>query len=346
MVKVKRSIFGVHQGQEIECFTLSNLLGYRLSVMTYGATILEYVTPNRKGIFDNIVVGSSRLADYVKAAPRWGAAIGPVAGRIANGQFQLNGQLYQLSVQENGHHLHGGLTGFDNAVFQVESIEDDCIRLYLERKDGTGGYPGNVKTWITYQLKSNGAVVIDYRIQTDKDTLVNPTNHSYFNLTGHWQQNIENIQIQLAVRSYLELDPHMIPTGKRIEDSTALSALRKGVRFSEFLTIEEDAFTQIGGIDHPFELDKTQLNAVILTDDASGRMLTVQTEAPSVVIYTANSFEGNTFLEGQTPIAHCGIALETQLLPDAIHHPDFGNIILSKDEEFRSRTVYHATVIE
>lgn len=346
MGRIKKAIFGYHQNQAIECFTLSNQGGYRVSVMTYGATLLEYVTPNRKGGFDNIIVGSSRLADYIHAAPRWGAAIGPVAGRIANGRFQMNGQQYQLPVERNGHHLHGGSTGFAETVFQVKRIEDDYVTLYAEREDGTGGYPGTLTVWITYQLHENGALEIDYRIQTNADTLVNPTNHSYFNLRGDWRETIDEMTIQVAATSYLELDEQAIPTGKRILESAALQALREGVSFADFFKIEEAPFQRVNGIDHPFELAQTEKTPIVLRDEQSGRQLTVQTEAPSAVIYTANGFDEDTLLEGDTPPIHCGVALETQSLPDAIHHDDFGSIILRKQEEYRSKTIYHATVME
>ena len=152
MKQYQESVFGEWQNQEVRAYRLENDKGYQLSVMTYGATILEYVTPDKEDQFANIILGFDRFEDYVGNSPKYGASIGPVAGRIAGASFELNGQTYRLEANNGANCNHSGPTGWDSALFSVESVTDQEITLYTERADGTGGFPGNLKIWVTYGL--------------------------------------------------------------------------------------------------------------------------------------------------------------------------------------------------
>ena len=175
MKQYQESVFGEWQNQEVRAYRFENDLGYQLSVMTYGATILEYVTPDKEDRFANIILGFDRFEDYVGNSPKYGASIGPVAGRISGASFELNGETYYLEANNGANCNHSGSTGWDSALFSVESVTDQEITLYTERADGTGGFPGNLKIWVTYGLTEDGELEIGYRVETDQDTLVNPT---------------------------------------------------------------------------------------------------------------------------------------------------------------------------
>ena len=192
MKSYQEAILGTFQGKDMVAYTFENDLGYRLKVMTYGATVLEYVTPDKNLEFANIVVGFDHFDAYVGNSPKYGASVGPVAGRIAKAQFELNGETYQLEVNNAENCNHSGSTGWDSAIFQVEEVTNEGVTFYTERVDGTGGFPGNLKVWVSYALTEIGELEVSYQVQTDKDTLVNPTNHSYFNLSGDFSQPIDN----------------------------------------------------------------------------------------------------------------------------------------------------------
>ena len=174
MKSYRESIFGKLGSQEILAYTFENDRGYRLTVMNYGATVVQYVTPDKDNHFDNIVVGFNRFEDYIGNSPKHGASIGPVAGRIAGATFELNGQTFQLEVNNGLNCNHSGSSGWDSTVFEVEEVSNDGLTFYTERTDGTGGFPGNLKIWVSYTLTEKGELEISYQVQTDQDTLVSP----------------------------------------------------------------------------------------------------------------------------------------------------------------------------
>ena len=192
MKSYQKDLFGDFQGQSILRYTFENDQGYRLSVMNYGATILEYQTPDKTGQFANIILGFDQFKDYIGNSPKHGASIGPVAGRIAGASFELGGETYHLEANNGQNCNHSGSTGWDSAVFQVEEVTDQGLIFYAERRDGTGGFPGYLRIWITYSLSEQGELCISYRVQTDRDSLINPTNHSYFNLSADFGQPIDD----------------------------------------------------------------------------------------------------------------------------------------------------------
>lgn len=336
-------VVGEYQGQEVRRYTLQVASGYQLTVLNYGATIVEFQTPDKMGQFKNIVVSSDNMAEYFDNAPKWGAAIGPVAGRIGQGLVEIDGQTYQLEQNLLGHHLHSASIGYSETVFELSELTEDSITFYHEKADGKGNYPGKLQTYITYSLSETGALTIAYRLTTDKTTIVNPTNHSYFNLTGDFSKTILNHQLTGAVTALAEVDQTGLPTGELTTTSDALELFRQGAKISEIF--QKEPFKTAGGIDHPFTLATEQREKVILTEEITGRTLSVETTAPSMVMYTSNGYDDTTFLNGEKPIPYVGIALETQILPDAIHHEGFGDIILPAGETFTQTTVYQAGLL-
>ena len=344
MKQYQESVFGEWQNQEVRAYRLENDKGYQLSVMTYGATILEYVTPDKEDQFANIILGFDRFEDYVGNSPKYGASIGPVAGRIAGASFELNGQTYRLEANNGANCNHSGPTGWDSALFSVESVMDQEITLYTERADGTGGFPGNLKIWVTYGLTEDGELEIAYRVETDQDTLVNPTNHSYFNLSGNFSQPIDQHVLQLHTKGVYPIAPDGVPAKEVDADRGFVKGLQKGLALKEIFADQDEQIQVVSGLDHPFVLDKEQKEAGYLSDPASGRYLTFRTDAPCVVTYSANFVDESVIINGQPMIQHNGIAMEAQALPDAIHSDLKDQVILKAGSLFTSTTVYFAGV--
>lgn len=334
--------FGTLNNQTIDAYVLENELGYKIKVMPYGATLLAYETPDKDGNFANIVVSTPNFDEYVGNSPRWGATIGPVAGRIQNAQFTLNETTYTLEKNNGNHHLHGGSFGYEQVIFEVGDLSDNKITFTTMQKAFTQGYPGNIDLSVTYELTEDGALIIRYDAVSDEDTLFNPTNHSYFNLNGDISQPVDNHFVKLNTLGYTVLDDDNIPTGEIDSTEEFLKKLQDG---SVLADVFADCHVQIqsrNGLDHAFVLGNSEWQGKIISEE-TGRLLRFKTDAPAVVIYTANGFDNKTLIDGKAPTIHNGIALETQVLPDAINQNNFGNIILQKQERFISQTIYYAT---
>ena len=343
MKSYQEAILGTFQGKDMVAYTFENDLGYRLKVMTYGATVLEYVTPDKNLEFANIVVGFDHFDAYVGNSPKYGASVGPVAGRIAKAQFELNGETYQLEVNNAENCNHSGSTGWDSAIFQVEEVTNEGVTFYTERVDGTGGFPGNLKVWVSYALTEIGELEVSYQVQTDKDTLVNPTNHSYFNLSGNFSQPIDNCILQLNTSGVFPIAPDGVPAKMSDSERDFVKDLMKGVAFKDIFADQDEQIQIVSGLDHPFALNKQEDRAGSLYDPKSGRFLTFKTSAPCLVTYSANFVDDTVILNGHPMIQHNGLALETQALPDAIHSDLKADVILKAGEIFTSTTIYHAT---
>lgn len=338
------AVFGKWRNQEVLAYRFENEQGYQLRVMTYGATILEYVTPDQEGHFTNVVLGFDRFEDYVGNSPKYGASIGPVAGRIAGASFELNGQTYNLEKNSEHNCNHSGSTGWDSALFQVESVTDQGLTLYTERADGTGGFPGNLKVWVTYSLSEEGALEIAYRVETDQDTLVNPTNHSYFNLSGNFTQPIDDHVFQINHQGLYPIQPDGVPLQSIERDSPLVHHLSQAMRLADLFQDSDPQVRLVEGLDHPFALAPNQEQAGFLYHQPSGRFLTFQSEAPTLVVYSANFVDDSVHLDGKPMVQHNGLALEFQTVPDAIHSEEAEKVILRAGQVFTSNTRYHALV--
>lgn len=342
MKQYQESVFGELQDQEVRAYRFENDLGYQLSVMTYGATILEYVTPDKEDRFANIILGFDRFEDYVGNSPKYGASIGPVAGRIAGASFELNGETYHLEANNGANCNHSGSTGWDSALFSVESVTDQEITLYTERADGTGGFPGNLKIWVTYGLTEDGELEIGYQVETDQDTLVNPTNHSYFNLSGNFTQPINDHVFQINHQGLYPIQPDGVPLQTIEKDSPLVHHLSQAMRLADLFQDSDPQIRLVEGLDHPFALAPNQEQAGFLYHQPSGRFLTFQSEAPDLVVYSANFVDESVHLDGKPMVQHNGLALEFQTVPDAIHSDQAEKVILRAGQVFTSKTSYHA----
>lgn len=337
-------VFGNVEGEDVLAYRFETDGGYQLEVMTYGATILRYVAPDKAGNFANVILGFDDFDSYVGNSPKHGASVGPVAGRIAGATFELNGKTYDLEVNNASNCNHSGSTGWDSSLFEVEEVSDHGLTLYTERTDGTGGFPGNLKIWISYHLEETGAYETIYKVTTDQDTLVNPTNHSYFNLSGDFTQTIDRHVFQLNTEGIYSIAPDGVPAKTPEANRDVVKHIYNGTLLKDIFAEEDEQIQLASGLDPPFALPAGHDNAGFLYDQNSGRFLLFKTEAPCFVVYTANFVDESVIIGGQPMLQHNGIALEAQALPDAIHSDLKGQVILKAGQTFTSKTRYELVV--
>ena len=248
-----------------------------------------------------------------------------------------------LVLANNGANCnHSGPTGWDSALFSVESVTDQEITLYTERADGTGGFPGNLKIWVTYGLTEDGELEIAYRVETDQDTLVNPTNHSYFNLSGNFTQPINDHVFQINHQGLYPIHPDGVPLQTVDRESPVVQHLYQAMLLEDLFKDSDPQIRLVEGLDHPFALPEGHENAGFLYHQPSGRFLTFRSEAPALVVYSANFVDETVHLQGQPMVQHNGLALEFQTVPDAIHSDQAEKVILRAGQVFTSKTSYHA----
>ncbi|HTN08715.1 aldose epimerase family protein [Agriterribacter sp.] len=319
-----------------------------VTITNYGATIVSIDTPDVSGNKKNITAGFSSLQPYLSNHPYIGCFIGRFANRIANGKFYLNGREYQLSINDGLNHLHGGPGGFHRQLWEIKAIisENDKVgvELFYLSKDGEEGYPGNLKVTVKYLLDHAGLCIFFFA-ETDMPTIVNLTNHTYFNLSGFDDGSIINHRLQIFADGYLVKNSNNIPTGEiaPVKDTVFDFILPK--RIGEHIgQLAEDI-----GYDHDFVLNTKNGNlacAAALSDPSSGRVLKVYSNSPGVHIYTANWWDGTlTGAQGKLYRQHGAIALETQAFPDAPNHAHFPNVVLLPGELYQATTIFEFQTI-
>lgn len=349
-MKVVKDKFGELNGETVYSFTLENRNGMKVTCITMGCIITEILVPDKYGKLENVVLGFDDVESYLKDSPYFGAVCGRVAGRISNGRFELDGHTYELPKNDQHNHLHGGPNAFDQKLWNAKEIGDHNlvgVEFSYNSKDGENGYPGNVSVKITYTLNDQNEFMITYKATTDKNTLINLTNHSYFNLSGNLKDDITSHNLRVNSNEILELNDNVVPTGKFMDVTNTPFDFREEKRIGEVISSTHEQIKLVGqGIDHPFILNDHQNEEIMLTDEKSGRKLIVETDQQSVVIYTSNML-GDTFnIRGIKARNYMGICLETQGLPDSINHPQFTPCILQVGEEYNTSTTYKFTVTE
>ncbi len=355
---ITREPFGEVDGQPVERFTLANETGLSVSVLNYGGIIQSLVVPDRHGDPDNVVLGFSTLQEYVEKSPYFGAIVGRYANRIARGRFTLDGREHRLPVNNGPNTLHGGVRGFDRRVWSADIVthEDSThsLVLRLESHDGDEGYPGNLRVTVSYSLAPIvNALQVFYLAETDAPTVVNLSNHSYFNLGGEGSSDILRHVIQLRASRYLPVDEYLIPTGEIAPVSGTPFDFTEAHIIGERIDSpgnEQLAFA--GGYDHCWVADTVDelgfqpswLARVI--DPGSGRVMDVGTDQPGVQFYTGNFLDGSFAGTSGRAYAHrSGFCLETQHFPDSPNQPAFPNTVLRPGEQFTSRTHFSFGVL-
>ncbi|WP_040205202.1 aldose epimerase family protein [Neobacillus jeddahensis] len=343
-MKMEDRLFGRYEGEQVIEYSLINDAGMTVSVLNFGCVITKILVPDRNGNIENVVLGFEQFEDYPKWSPYFGAVIGRVAGRIKDASFELAGKEYRLHANESPNHLHGGNKGFNSVIWEAEKVEEEHavgVKFFYQSPDGDEGYPGNLDTTVTYLLTNDNELIITFEGKTDQTTVVNLTNHSYFNLSGNLKRDCSDHRLQLEADSFLELGPDLIPTGKMIGTAHTPFDFKSGRLLHEGMNSSHPQNVLAGkGYDHPMIFSKKGENRIVLSDEASGRTLEVTTNQPCVVLYTSNQLEGPFSISGVQARNYLGVCLETQGLPDAIHHPEFPPTILEPEQLYYSRTKY------
>lgn len=333
---IQKEIFGsLSTGEEVELYTLTSSTGITVKIMTYGGAIVSIETPDREGNFDDITLGFHNLTDYETYHTYFGALIGRYGNRIANGRFSLNGEEFQLETNDGPNHLHGGIKGFDRAVWQAEPVQsptDPSLKLSYLSIDGEEEYPGNLSVTVVYTLKGND-LEIKYEATTDKSTPINLTNHAFYNLAG--KGTILNHELTINAPSYTPVDESLIPTGEIVK------VAETPFDFNNPMAIGARIDSVEGGYDHNFVLAKGEglKFASKLKDPESGRTMEVYTTEPGIQFYSGNFLDGTHSREDWTFNAHTALCLETQHFPNSPTQPNFPSTILKPDETYQSTTV-------
>ncbi len=339
--KVEKSFFGfMPEGDSVMLYTLKNEKDIVIKITNFGGIITEIHTPDRNGKLGNIALGFDNLDQYLAGHPYFGALIGRYGNRIANAQFTLEGETYQLAANNGNNSLHGGLKGFDDVLWDPEVIscnERAALKLTYISPDGEEGFPGTLKVEVTYELLMD-QLFITYEAATDKATPVNLTNHSYFNLAG--EGTILDHILYINASKYTPVDEELIPTGELANVEGTPFDFRKpfviGARIDE---VGGDP----GGYDHNFVLDGSSEDKVLaakVMDPKSGRFLEVTTTEPGVQFYTGNFLDGTLVSGDVTFVKNSGLCLETQHFPDSPNQPDFPTTTLRPGEKFVSQTIF------
>jgi aldose 1-epimerase len=340
-----RELFGTtDDGTPIELFTLTNDRGMQARIAAYAGTLVSLQVPDRSGELADVVLGFDTLAPYLAEHPYFGALIGRYGNRIAGGSFMLQGHRYQLPRNNGPNHLHGGERGFHRVIWQAQPAEEgQSLRLTYQSHDGEQGYPGNLTATVTYTLTEQNALRLDYQATTDAPTIVNLTNHSYFNLAG--MGTILDHQIQIAAQYFIPVDATLIPTGElRPVQGTPMDFTRPARIGARIDAEEPQLHFGPGGFDHTWVLDGTPGGlrfAARLSDPASGRVMEVYTTQPGLQFYSGNFLDGSLRgKRGQPLILRAGLCLETQHFPDSPNHPDFPSTVLQPGALYQQTTVF------
>ena len=343
--KITKSNFGkLSDGTAVDQYTLTGSHGAFCKIIAYGGIVTELHVPDKNGQLADVVLGFDDLAGYLGPQPYFGALCGRYANRIAKGKFTLDGKTYSLAINNGPNALHGGLKGFDKVVWHAtpgESKDGATLKLEYTSADGEEGYPGKLKVTVVYTFTEKNDLRIDYTATTDKATIINLTNHSYFNLAGAGSGDVFGHELMLTAKNFTPTDDTLIPTGeiKSVKgtpfDFTSTKPIGKDIA---------QLYSQPHkGYDHNFVLDSQNKSLALcarVTEPKSGRIMEVLTTEPGVQLYTANFLTDTRGKTGKTYKQYGAFCLETQHYPDSVNHPNFPSVVLQPGAEYRTTTIY------
>ena len=342
------TVFGkLPDGRDVHCYTLTNHSGATAQIIDYGAAITSLRVPDRNGKIEDVVLGYDTVQGYIEGTAYLGAIVGRYGNRIGKGKFQLDGKEYQLTINDGENHLHGGKTGFNKVLWEatpVPASSEPSLDLRYVSRDGEEGYPGAVVLKVRYTLTDENELRVDYEGTTDRPTILNPTQHSYFNLSGSFTNTILNHQLMMDADGITPVDKGLIPTGQILSVANTPLDFRTstaiGARIGE--ANEQLAFGK--GYDHNWVLRSgggKVAKAAELYDPASGRLMTVFTDQPGLQFYSGNFLDGSA--KGKNGIAYqhrTGLCLEAQAFPDTPNKPQFRTVTLRPGQVYRQTTIY------
>ena len=336
-------------GSEVSLYTLRNNKGAEVGICNYGGLVIFLKVPDRNGKFADVVLGYDELPDYIKDSPYFGALIGRYGNRIAKGKFTLDGKEYTLAVNNGPNALHGGLKGFDKVVWEpriLASLEGPSLELRYTSKDGEEGYPGNLSVLAVYTLTEDNALKIEYAATTDKDTVVNLTHHSYFNLAG--KGDILNHQVMIPADKFTPVDSTLIPTGELKPVEGTPFDFRTPTAIGARINQEDQQLKFGGGYDHNWVINKS-MGQLTLTarvyEPTTGRVMEVWSTEPGLQFYSGNFLDGkNKGKGGWVYQFRNGFCMEPQHYPDSPNHPSFPSVVLKPGQEYRNTIIYKFSV--
>jgi aldose 1-epimerase len=340
--------FGVLDGGgKVSLYTLTNSAGAEVRIINYGAIVVSLKVPDRAGKLRDVVLGYDDLAGYVQDKAFLGAIVGRYANRIAAGKFTLDGKSYQLDLNNGSHHLHGGAQGFYRKLWKAEKVNGKAgpgVKLTYVSPDGEGGYPGKVTLTVTYTLTADNALRIDYQGTTDKPTILNPTHHSYFNLSGDPTQTILDEQLTIDADQTTVVGAGLIPTGKLADVAGTPLDFRQPARIGARIDASDEQMVLGKGYDHNWVLRHHGggvHEAAEVVDARSGIVMQVLTDQPGLQFYSGNFLDGT--IHGKQGVVYqrrTALCLEAQLFPDAPNHPAFPSAVLRPGHPYKQTTIY------
>lgn len=352
LVTISKENFGMTSDSiAVDKYTMKNEKGMQIDVITYGGIITAWTAPDKNNNYKDIVLGYNTLAEYEKETPYFGAIIGRYGNRIAKGKFSIDGAEYTLETNDNTNHLHGGVKGFDKVVWSATETKTDStaslVLTYLS-KDMEGGYPGNLTNTVTYTLTNDNELQVLYEATTDKKTIVNLTQHSYFNLTGDFSKTILDHEITIDADKLVPVDATLIPTGELTDVTDTPFDFRTAKAIGNDINVEDEQLKRGLGYDHCWVLNK-QNEGVRLVSSAyekeSGRLLEIYSDEPGIQLYTGNFLDGTLpNKQGGTYAFRTGFCLETQHYPDSPNQENFPTTILNPGEKYESKTSFKFSV--
>tara|TARA_B100000287_G_scaffold435407_1_gene503551 strand:+ start:2008 stop:3168 length:1161 start_codon:yes stop_codon:yes gene_type:complete len=353
-VSITKSFYGkTKDNKKVDLYSFKNENGMQVDIINYGGIITSLKVPDKNGETEDIVLGYNKLEDYINENPYFGSIIGRYGNRIAKGKFNLNGNQYTLATNNDENHLHGGNIGFDKVIWEAEtkinSNSSSLILKYLSR-DMEEGYPGNLYTTVTYKITNDNSVEIKYEAQTDKTTVINLTQHSYFNLSGDFNQSILNHKVKINANQFLPVNKSLIPTGNKLNVSMTPFDFRNYKEIKKDINADDLQLNYGNGYDHCWVLNDYKNGYRLVASafhEESGRLMEVYSDQPGLQFYTGN------FLDGSLPQKEegfynfrSGFCMETQHFPNSPNQPDFPSVTLNPNEKYNSKTTYKFKIKE
>ena len=339
------------EGEAVEQFTLLNGNGLEVRIITYGGRITSLKAPDRESFSKDIVLGFDSLSDYTQENPYFGAIIGRFGNRIAGGKFSLDGTQYNLATNNGENHLHGGKKGFDNVIWIAEENRSsrNSLKLSYFSKHMEEGYPGNMMVSVTYTLKEDNTLEVHYEAVTDQKTILNLTQHSYFNLSGNFSEDILDHEVQINANDFLPVNESLIPTGELRKVERSAFDFRKPKKVGQEIKDDDEQLKLANGYDHCWIINNREEGmrfAASAHDPISGRFLEVYTSEPGMQFYTGNFLDGSLPQKGGkgTYGKRSGFCFETQHFPDSPNQEKFPSVVLEPEEVFSSKTLLKFSV--
>ena len=343
-MQIVKEKFGTTKcGKDVYAYTLSNAGGMQAKIINFGANLISLLVPDQNGDLEDVVLGFDKLEDYYGNNSFFGATVGPSANRIAGACFEIDGKRYQIDANDGENNLHSHIEeGYHKRVWDVTETENGLV-LSLEGKDGEMGFPGNKKVTVTFSLSDDNALKLSYHVTADANTIVNMTNHTYFNLAGHKAGRIEDHLLKINASHYTPVVPGAIPTGKIVPVEGTPMDFTKMKPIGQDINADCEQLKIGQGYDHNFVIDGadgTLREIAEAEDPKSGRKMKVFTDLPGVQFYAGNCIAEETGKENTAYGPRKGFCLETQFYPDNIHHPNFPQAVFGPGKDYDSVTIY------